>query len=384
MNVSFRKSKPKRYCSLPSRYGRAVSVCGGPGGRCVRPSGTSRTRTPVVMCPPRASCPPSGLLRSFSRSDSQQCSGVLLSDEKGAMQDLNDRLAGYLGKVRYLEGANRELECKIKDGIESLMYQIEEASVENSQLVLAIDNARLTAEDFRKKWEIEVSLREELETDIQDLRNLANEYCECHNTVACEVNVIQDEIYYLKQSHREIEGLRCEYANSTLNVDIDHSPNVDLSSIINDIRTQYETMIGNTHYEVECLMNNKATKNEANNMRYEFQSLEVEAESLHTNCTLEENLRETEERLNLELSNLAEIISSLEAEYTDVRANIERQIREYESLLNVKMQLEMEIGTYQKLIEGEDCRTISNIEKANTQVPSVDCDIIPNEEEDEL
>uniref|UniRef100_UPI0035902A83 keratin, type I cytoskeletal 18-like n=1 Tax=Myxine glutinosa TaxID=7769 RepID=UPI0035902A83 len=320
---------------------------------------------------------------------------MLLTNEKQTMQDLNDRLSSYLDKVRYLEATNLELECKIKEfrankciaerewdpcmsGIESLMYQIEEASVENSQLVLAIDNARLTAEDFRKKWEIEVSLREELETDIQDLRNLANEYCECQNTVACEVNVIQDEICYLKHSHREeIEGLRYEYANSTLNVDIDHSPNVDLSSIINDIRTQYETMISSTHYEVECLMNNKleasqasahqsaceleAMKNEANNLRCEFQSLEVEAESLHTaNCTLEENLRETEERLNLELSNLAEIISSLEAEYTDVRANIERQIREYESLLNVKMQLEMEIATYQQLIAGEDCR-MSNV-----------------------
>uniref|UniRef100_UPI00358E3DBD keratin, type I cuticular Ha6-like n=1 Tax=Myxine glutinosa TaxID=7769 RepID=UPI00358E3DBD len=224
------------------------------------------------------------------------------------------------------------------------------------------------------RWEIEVSLREDLEVDIQDLRNLANEYCECRNTVACEINVLEDEICHLKNSHREeIEALRQEYANSTLNVDIDHSPGVDLASIINDIRTQYETMISSTNYEVECLIQNKldaaqasahqsacnleAIKTDANNLRYEYQALEVEAESLRSaNCILEENLHETEARLNLEISNLAQIISVLEADYADVRANIERQIREYESLLNVKMQLEMEISTYQQLIDCEDSR----------------------------
>nr|XP_032832261.1 keratin, type I cytoskeletal 19-like [Petromyzon marinus] len=322
--------------------------------------------------------------------------GVLLTNEKEALQDLNERLAGYLDKVRYLEQANQELECKIKEfransciaeqqwepcmgNIEELMGQVEVATLENTRLVLEIDNARLASEDFRVKWEAESALRETVEADAHELRRLSAEYCACRNQLACEQNVLQGEIHTLKSHHRgEMESLRMDYSSSTTKVEMDNSPGADTAGIISEIRAQYETMIHNNRHEAECMLQSKleaaeasavhshgelaAAKNQAHHLRQQYQTMEVEMESLRSaNATLEDNLAETEERFSVEVRSLAEVLSRLEAEYSDVRANVERQLHEYESLLNIKMGLEMEISTYKCLIEGEDSRLSSEV-----------------------
>lgn len=45
-------------------------------------------------------------------------SAGIMGDERGAMQNLNDRLANYMETVRNLEQANKELEMKIMEALE--------------------------------------------------------------------------------------------------------------------------------------------------------------------------------------------------------------------------------------------------------------------------
>lgn len=75
---------------------------------------------------------------------------------------------------------------------------------------------------------------------------------------------------------------------------------------------------------------------------------------LFQKASLEDTLRNTELRNNMEMEKYNALIMRLEEELTNLRANIHQQTQDYEALLNMKMKLEAEIGTYKSLLDGGD------------------------------
>ncbi|XP_075846897.1 keratin, type I cytoskeletal 10 [Microtus pennsylvanicus] len=317
--------------------------------------------------------------------------GLLSGNEKVTMQNLNDRLASYMDKVRALEESNYELEGKIKEWyekhgnssqreprdyskyyqtIEDLKNQILTLTTENANVLLQIDNARLAADDFRLKYENEVALRQSVEADINGLRRVLDELTLSKADLEMQIESVTEELAYLKKNHEEEMRDLQNVTTGDVNVEMNAAPGVDLTQMLDNMRSQYEQLAEKNRKDVEAWFNEKSKeltteidsnieqmsshKSEITELRRTVQGLEIELQSqLALKQSLEASLAETEGRYCVQLSQIQGQISALEEQLQQIRAETECQNSEYQQLLDIKTRLENEIQTYRSLLEGE-------------------------------
>lgn len=71
-------------------------------------------------------------------------------------------------------------------------------------------------------------------------------------------------------------------------------------------------------------------------------------------AALEGNLGETGQKYSAEMERLQVTLSQLEEDLSQLRLDMQRTKTDYEQLLRIKQNLEMEIATYRRLLEGEE------------------------------
>ncbi|XP_006156018.1 keratin, type I cytoskeletal 40 [Tupaia chinensis] len=377
-------------CSVETT--RLSSTCA--TSRCQTPSLLSRSHlltSCLTPCYFTGSCNSPGLVGNCTWCED----GVFNSNEKETMQFLNDRLANYLEKVRSLEETNAELECRIQEQceqdiplvcpdyqcyfatIEDLQQKILCTKAENSRLAVQLDNCKLAADDFRSKYESELSLRQLVETDISGLRGILNELNLCKSNMEAHVESLKDDLLCLKKNHEEEVSLLREQLGDRLNVELDTAPTIDLNRVLDEMRCQYENVLANNRRDVEewfaiqteelnqqqlssaeqlqgCQMEILELKRTANTLEIELQAQQSLTESLE--CTV----AETEAQYSTQLAQMQCLIDNVENQLAEIRCDLERQNQEYDVLLDTKARLECEINTYRGLLEREDSRLPCN------------------------
>ncbi|XP_037664835.1 keratin, type I cytoskeletal 28 [Choloepus didactylus] len=318
--------------------------------------------------------------------------GLLSGNEKLTMQNLNDRLASYLENVRALEEANAELERKIKGwyetygpgscrglehdysryhpAMEDLKNKIISSTAINANVILQIDNARLAADDFQRKYENELSLHQNVEADITGLRRVLDELTLCKTDQELQFESLSEEMTYLKKNHEEeMKALQCA-AGGNVNVEMNAAPGVDLTVLLNNMRAEYEDLAEQNRRGAEAWFQEKSAtlqqqisdeagaamtaRNELTEMKRTLQTLEIELQSLLAmKHSLECSLTETEGNYCEQLAQIQAQIGALEEQLHQVRTETEGQKLEYEQLLDIKVHLEKEIKTYCHLIDGD-------------------------------
>ncbi|XP_073429014.1 keratin, type I cytoskeletal 19-like [Dendrobates tinctorius] len=315
--------------------------------------------------------------------------GLLSINEKQTMQILNERLSSYLDKVRALEQENAQLERKICEWyannapsslpdssqyfrtISELQNQIAGATLENARIILQIDNARLAADDFRDKYQMELSMRNNVESDVNALRRvlegLNQEVC----GLQMQVQNLQEELQEMKRNHEEeVNSLRAQLG-ARINVELNAAPSIDLNRALSEIRDEYENLMDRNLRDAENMFRQRSqelnlqvasgseqlqsVQTEVIELKRTVQTLEIELQSqLSMTSALECTLAETQATYSSQIAQLQAMINSVESQLGQVRSDLERQNYEYKILMDQKTHLEMEIATYKRLLDGHD------------------------------
>ncbi|XP_068118200.1 keratin, type I cytoskeletal 19-like [Hyperolius riggenbachi] len=321
--------------------------------------------------------------------------GLLSFNEKETMQLLNNRLATYLEKVCNLEQQNDQLERNIRewyeknqpDGlpdcgkyyrtIQELQKQIPAACSHNAKVFLDMDNAKLAADDYKNKFELESNLRKNIETDVNGLRRVLERL----NIEICDLQIhvssLQEELQELKKTHEEEVNCLRTHLGARVSVEVKAAPCRDLNKVLSEIRQEYENLMERNLREVENIF--IARSEELNRqmmfgaeqlqlvssdlieLKRNVQTLEIELQSqLSVKAALEDSLAETEATFQAQLAQLQHLINSLESELGQIRFDLEQQMSAYKILMDQKNHLEMEIATYKRLLDGHDFQYVEH------------------------
>ncbi|XP_048341301.1 desmin [Sphaerodactylus townsendi] len=339
--------------------------------------------------PLRSAYQGAGELLDFSLADAMNQEFLQTrTNEKVELQELNDRFANYIEKVRFLEQQNALMVAEVnrlkgkeptriaemyEEELRELRRQVEMLTSQRARVDVERENLLDDLQKLKQRLQDEIHLKEEAENNLAAFRADVDAATLARIDLERRIESLQEEIAFLKKVHEEeIRELQSQLQEQQIQVEMDVSK-PDLTAALRDIRAQYESIAAKNISEAEEWYKSKVSdltqaanknndqlrqaKQEMMEFRHQIQSYTCEIDALKgTNDSLMRQMREMEERFAGEAGNYQDTIQRLEEEIRHLKDEMARHLREYQDLLNVKMALDVEIATYRKLLEGEESR----------------------------
>uniref|UniRef100_A0AAG5DSF4 Lamin n=1 Tax=Anopheles atroparvus TaxID=41427 RepID=A0AAG5DSF4_ANOAO len=347
------------------------------------------TPVPVQASTPMQGGTATGAAHHHSGRPSSPLSPTRLSriQEKVDLQNLNDRLACYIDRVRYLEQENSRLTMEVRTSQETTtrevsniksMYEhelsdarklLDETAREKAKL--EIDAKRIWEEndDLKKRLERKTKEAADAERNARAQESRANELSGKYTSLLSEHKKAKDD---QKELEKELARLKKQLEVLRKNLEEETLARVDLENTVQSLREEL-TFKDQVHQQelTETKTRRQVEISEIDGMlseQYEAKlqqtlqdlrdqyDMQLRLNREEISDLYETRLRDLELQMNEERVRHAAEKSKLMDEVERLRKDISQQLQEYQDLMDIKISLDMEIAAYDKLLSSEEVR----------------------------
>nr|XP_033793088.1 keratin, type II cytoskeletal 6B-like [Geotrypetes seraphini] len=315
------------------------------------------------------------------------------TEEREQIKTLNNKFAGFIDKVRFLEQQNKVLETKwnllqqqghkttkastepmFEVYINNLRRQLDNLGNDRIRLEAELRNMQDSVEDWKNKYEDDINKRTAAENEFVVLKKDVDAAYLNKVDLGCKVDALTDELNFLRNFYdAELQQMQSQISDTSVILSMDNNRNLDLDSIIAEVKAQYEDIANRSRAEAESWYQTKYEELQVNAGRHgdDLRNTKTEIAELNRilhrlrseidnvkkqNANLQSNIADAEQRGELAIKDAKNKLAELEDALMKGKQDMANLLREYQNVMSVKLSLDIEIATYRKLLEGEECR----------------------------